>query len=128
MALIDWRGGRIRVRSRTRTHAKYLYSLIVIPLFFPYGIIAKDYVDKFDRCNENLQSVLNGNGTFLDMDRAAIRERGYIYEHWPKELPRDTGYPRERYITLTYPGLFSMSSHRSRLQETRMRCTMWSRQ
>lgn len=107
MAPAGWQRGDARAAAHTRTRTRHLYSPIVLFFFFPCGIVAKDFVNKFSLCNTNLQPVLNGNSTFMGMDKAAMQERGYLYTDWPKELPRDTSYPREKYITLTYSGSLS---------------------
>jgi hypothetical protein len=95
--------------NRIGVRMKHVYGPVVLLFFFPYGSVAKEFVDKFDLCNANLQPVFNGTSTFMGMDKTAMQERGYIYTGWPRELPRDTSYPREKYITLTYSGLLRTS-------------------
>jgi hypothetical protein len=89
---------------------KHIFRPTVLLFFFPYGSAAKEFVDRLDLCNANIRHVLNGTGTFMEMDKTAMQERGYFYTDWPRELPRDTSYPREKYVTLTYSGLLLTSS------------------
>jgi hypothetical protein len=121
--------GGMQAVNHAGIRTKHVYGSIVLLCFFPCGSVAKEFVDKFDLCNANLQPVFNGNTTFMGMNKTAMEKRGYVYTGWPRELPRDTSYPREKYITLTYPGMLRTSfplSHR--LQRIRMCCALWSGQ
>lgn len=98
--------------SHVRSRKNIVHGSTILLFFLPRSIVAKEFVDKFDLCNTNLQPVFNGTGTFMGMDKAAMQEQGYLYTDWPRELPRDTSYPREKYITLTYSGSFSTDLQR----------------
>lgn len=111
MAFAKRQRGYKSATGHTSTRAKY-YSPVALLLLIPHGTVAKEFVDKFDLCNARLGPVFNETGAFMDMDKAAMQARGYIYNDWPRELPRDTSYPREKYITLTYTGSSSISLHR----------------
>ncbi|KAH7408076.1 hypothetical protein DE146DRAFT_361438 [Phaeosphaeria sp. MPI-PUGE-AT-0046c] len=103
----------MQASSHTWARTKRIYGPIILLTFFPRGSIAKEFVDRFDVCNEKLKSVWNGTSTFMDMDKAAMQERGYLYTDWPRELPKNTDYPRDQYVTLTYSGCVALCSRGS---------------
>lgn len=104
MDLARQRRGSTWAVGYSSTRTIYAYIPLILLCLTPHGSTAKEFVDKFDLCNTNLGPVFNDSGTYMNMNKAAMQERGYIYDDWPRELPQDTTYPREKYITLTYKG------------------------
>jgi hypothetical protein len=109
MASAGRQSGGMQAANHIGIRTKHVDGLIVLLFCFPCGSIAKEFVDKFDLCNASLQPVFNGTSTFMGMDKTAMQEQGYVYTDWPRELPRDTSYPRDKYITLTYSGVLRTS-------------------
>jgi hypothetical protein len=86
---------------RVRLHSHHAFYIVLVSSSL---VEAGDWVNKFTvTCKTNVLMVINGTQNMGDITNTTIWGKNYIYNGTARELK--SSYPREDYLTLTYPGM-----------------------